>query len=386
MIAVLDTPFPAVLKGLCLSAGLAGVAYLGFAALRVLAFARRKTPPTDGFAPGVTILKPLCGSEPELFENLSSFCNQDYEHFQVIFGVRDADDPAIAIVQRVIERFPERDLSLCVDPRVRGANLKVANLINMMERAKHDFVFVADSDTRVDRTYIRWLIGPFADPAVGAVTCLYRGASAAGTVSALGSLFINDQFAPAVLVAIALSPMDFCLGATMVVARTVLDKIGGFESLASYLADDQMLGRKVRELGFDVVLSSYIVEHDVVERDFASLWTHELRWARTMFSARPAGYAFSFITYAVPMSLIYWAVSRDAIGGAALTGVALGLRFALHYVARRALRITSADSAWLIPVRDALGFFVWAATFLGRGVRWRDQDYVIDAVGRMEKR
>ncbi len=143
---------------------------------------------------------------------------------------------------------------------------------------------------------------------------------------------------------------------------------------------------KCGKRGFDVVLSSYVVEHDVVERNLASLWAHELRWARTMFSARPAGYAFSFIMYAVPMSLIYWAVSRDAIGGALLTGAALGLRLALHYVARRALRITSADSPWLIPLRDLLGLAVWVTTFFGRGVRWRDRDFVIDAAGRMERR
>lgn len=386
MIAVLDMRSLSILRGLCLTAGLAGVAYLGFATLRLLAFARKREHLEDGFAPGVTVLKPLCGDEPQLLENLSSFCDQDYGRFQVIFGVRDADDPAVAIVKQVVERFPDRDLSLCFDPRVRGENLKVANVINMMERAKYDFVFVADSDTRVDRMYIRSMVAPFANPAVGAVTCLYRGVPVAGTVSALGALFINDQFAPAVLVAIALSPMDFCLGATMAVSRNALDKIGGFESLASFLADDRMLGRKVRERGFDVVLSSYVVEHDAVERDFASLWAHELRWARTMFSARPAGYAFSFIMYAVPMSLIYWAVSRDAIGGAVLASVALGLRLALHHVARRALRIAAADSPWLIPLRDLLGLCVWATTFFGRGVRWRDRNFVIDADGRMERR
>lgn len=384
--AALDQSLLSILRDLSLAASLAGIVYLGFSTLRLVAFARKEKQPNAVFEPGVTVLKPLYGAEPQLLENLSSFCDQNYKRFQVIFGLRDADDPAVAIVKQIIERFPDRDLFLCIDPRARGENLKVANIINMMEHAKHDVVFVADSDTRVDREYIRSTVAPFAKPAVGAVTCLYRGVPVAGTVSALGALFINDQFAPAVLVAIALSPMDFCLGATMAVARNALDKIGGFESLAPYLADDRMLGRKVRERGFDVVLSSYVVEHDVVERNLASLWAHELRWARTMFSARPAGYVFSFIMYAVPMSLIYWAVSRDAIGGALLTGAALGLRLALHYVARRALRITSADSPWLIPLRDLLGLAVWVTTFFGRGVRWRDRDFVIDAAGRMERR
>lgn len=375
----------AVVKTLCLIAGLAGVAYLGFATWRLLAFARWRQPANEGSEPSVTILKPLCGMEPHLLENLSSFCDQEYERFQVIFGVRDPNDPAIAVVKRIMERFPKRDIAIVVDPRARAENLKIANLINMMELAKHDVVFVADSDTRVDPTYIRTLVASFTGPNVGAVTSLYRGVPDGSTASALAALFINDQFAPAVLVAIALSPMDFCLGATMAVTRKALDEIGGFEALAPYLADDRMLGRRIREHGLDVVLSSYVVAHGAVERDFAGLWAHELRWGRTMFSARPAGYAFSFIMYAVPISLLYWAISRDTIGGALLTSVAFGFRLALHYTARRALRLTSADSPWLIPLRDILGLLVWVGTFFGRRVRWRDQDFVIDSAGRMER-
>lgn len=374
------------IRAFFLIASLAGIAYLALATWRLIVFARQRRVPRRGFAAGVTILKPLCGSEPRLFEDLSSFCDQDHEPLQVLFGVRDADDPALAVVRDVMARFPSRDIGLVLDPRVRGENFKIANVLNMMEHAKHEIIFVADSDTQVDSTYVRTVLESFADPAVGAVTCLYRGMPLGGPVSALGALFINDQFVPSALVAIALSPMDFCFGATMAVTRAALERIGGFDAIASDLADDRMLGKKVHQDGATVALSSYVVEHDVSERDFAELWAHELRWARTMFSARPAGYLLSFIMYAVPLALIYWAVSRDLLGGAMLSAVAVAARLTMHYVSRAALRIQGSDSWWLIPIRDILGVCLWAGTFFGRGVRWRDRNFAVDAAGRMMSR
>lgn len=371
-----------VIRALALSAAGVGVAYLAFATARLIAFARQpRVVPADDRR-GVTILKPLYGDEPGLFENLCSFCEQDHEKLQVLFGVRDHDDPAAAIAERVIERFPERDLALIVDARVRCPNLKIANMLNMMEAAKHDVIFVADSDTRVGRSYVHSVLASFSDPDVGLVTCLYRGVPQSGEASALGALFINDQFAPSVLVSIALSEMDFAFGATMAVRKSVLERIGGFASIGAHLADDRVLGKRVHEAGFKVSLSHYVVEHDVTEEDLQALWSHELRWARTMSSARPWGYAFSFVMHGVPLALIAWALSRD-LTGAVLTAAAVLARVAMHEAARRAFRIRSADAPWLIPVRDVLGLCLWAATFFGRGVEWRGQAMSIDAQGRI---
>jgi ceramide glucosyltransferase len=372
-----------IVEVLCLTAAAAGIAYSLFAMACLISFARLGRAAASNGAPGVTILKPLSGDEPRLFENLSSFCDQEYENVQVIFGISDPDDAAIPIAQRVRARFADRDIIVVVDPRVRSLNLKIANVLNMMEHAKHDVLFLADSDTHVDSSYVRSIVAWLASPAVGAVTCLYRGVPNGSVASALGTLFINDQFAPSVLVAIALSPMDFCLGATIATTRSALERIGGFESVSSYLADDQMVGKRMRESGLNVALSSYVVDHDVNERDLGSLWSHELRWARTMFSARPVGYAFSFVMYAVPLALLYWVVSRNLIVGASLTLAAITLRIVLHYVARYALRCRAPDSVWLLPVRGILAACLWAATFFGRGVRWRNQNLQVDVDGRI---
>jgi ceramide glucosyltransferase len=371
-----------------LVASAGGVAYLALALQRTISFGRRTTRANTltEFTPPVTILKPLRGLEPNLLENLSSFCRQDYPDFQVIFGVRDADDPAVAVAREVMGRFPTHDLGLVVDGRVHGTNLKISNVMNMMASAKHDIVIVADSDVAVDSAYLRGVAAPFADERVGAVTCLYRAVpSTAGVVRDLGALFVNDQFAPSVLVATAFSPMDFCLGGTMAVTRTALESIGGFGAISSYLADDQMLGKLVQRHGRRVELCPYVVELATSDTNLGELWGHEIRWARTIHTAQPWGFSFSFITYALPLALGYALVASNPPLAAAVLGGAAALRVSLHYAARWALGIRTRDSAWLILVRDVLGLAVWAAHFFGRGVRWRGSDYNVDGQGRLHE-
>jgi ceramide glucosyltransferase len=375
---------PAI-AGILLCSCIAGCCYLALALQRTLAFGRprRRGAARTKYAPAVTILKPLCGDEPDLYENLCSFCDQDYPSFQVVFGIRDASDPAATVARRVRERFAQCDTALVVDDRVHAPNLKMANVLNMAACAKHDIIVVADSDVRVDRSYLSSVVAPFADDRVGAVTCLYRGVARRPRLwSELGAMFVNEQFAPSVLVALALSPMDFCLGATMAVTRDALDAIGGFNAIASHLADDQMLGRLVRAQGRRVELSAAVVETTVCDPDVRRLWEHELRWARTMRAARPWGYSFSFITFALPLAIAYALVS-PGIMSVALLGLSAVLRLALHYATRSAFRIRCADSALLIPLRDALSLAVWATHFFGRHVRWRGASYRVDSTGRL---
>lgn len=373
------------LVGVFVVASVAGVAYLAFALRNTLAFGRRRMREiVIDFTPPVTVFKPLCGDEPGLFENLCTVCDQDYPEFQTIFGVRDPADPAVEVARRVIGRFPQRDISLVIGGASQALNLKMASVLNMVPGAKHDILIVADSDVRVGTDYLRSLVAPFADPSVGAVTCLYRGEPFEATLaSRLGAMFINDQFAPSALVAIALSPLDFCMGATMAVTRAALTEIGGFEAVASHLADDQMLGKLVRGRGYDVVLSSYVVANVVCERGFGGLWQHELRWARTMSSARPVGYSFSFITYALPMCVLALLVSGSSPLALALVCLAVALRLGLHAGARWALGARGSGPVWLVPLRDVIGLAVWGASFFGRGVRWRDRAFAIDAEGRL---
>lgn len=342
----------------------------------------------SAYLPPVTILKPLCGLDPGLYENLCSFCDQDYPQYQIIFGVRSDTDPAIAIVQRVMSERPERDIALIVNSHISGSNYKVSNLINMQSTIKYDLILIADSDMRVDKNYLTAVVAPFQDATVGAVTCLYRGVPVGGLVSKLSTMAINEDFLPSVLVALRFSPLDFCFGATMAVRQDVLRRIGGLEILASQLADDHLLGKLVCEAGYTVRLAPYLVDNIVLEDNFKTAFRHELRWARTIFSLAPVGYIFSFLKYAVPISLLAVVLSiltsQYTGWSCCLFALSLSVRMFLYLVVYLRLKISGEPfQPWLAPIRDILGMVVWMGSFFGRNVSWREQSFTIERNGQI---
>ena len=351
---------------------LAGFAYCVVALVAILRFARRGIPlATD--VPGATILKPIAGLEIELFENLCSFCDQDARAFQVIFGVARADDPAVEVIHRVIERFPDHDLALVVSDHPAPGNPKVANLEKMFVHAKYDLLVVADADMRVDRSYLRALSAAFDGERVGAATCLYSGVASGGLASELAALQLNDQFAPSVLVATLGGDPRFCLGSTMAVRRSALEAIGGFAALAQHLADDYMLGALLHAHGYRVALTRYVVRNIVAEPGMRALLQHELRWARTIRSVQTLGYVCSFVTFPLPFALA-WAVFSPATAVAWVAVAAtLAVRLAMHAAMRRAFGLSVTPPAWLLPLRDCIGLGVWGAGLFGNTVRWKDR-------------
>jgi ceramide glucosyltransferase len=350
----------------------------------IVAWRWRRRPQDSPIAPfrAVTVLKPVCGLEPNLESNLRSFCQQEYlAPVQVIIGARSADDPAIAIARRVAASLPERDIVILTGAYTLGANQKVNTLARMYREARHELIVIADSDIHVGPHYLEHIVAPLANPKVGIVTCTYRGAPTASLWSRLGALAQDEWYIPSVLVALAFGSEAFCAGATMALRREVFDAIGAFDALAPYLADDYELGAQVRQLGLRSVASRYEPIVTVDERGFTGLVTHELRWMRTIRTVQPLGHAFLFITFALPMTLLPapW-LGRWA---AVLPALAILLRVALHYVLRDR---PNADvepgppqygydrwSLWLVPVRDLLSFAVWAASFASRRVTWRSQ-------------
>lgn len=372
------------ISAIALTGNLLSLAYLIFAIAQARAF-RTYSNITHSNSVPVTILKPVCGLEPNLEENLRSFCNQRYACYQVIFGVSSAADSAIGIIQRLIEEFPHRDVSLVVNEHINGTNLKVSNLINMQPAIKHDILVIADSDMRVDELYLSQVIAPFEDIAVGAVTCLYKGAPLPGLPSVLGAMFINDWFAPSVLVALHLQSLNYCFGATMAVSKRALAEIGGFAALAYQLADDHMLGKLIAAKGYRVALCPYVVENMVYEANMQALWLHELRWSRTIRAMQPLGHAFSFLTNPVALSLLFILTAPAAVLGYCLLALSALLRVLLHYTMFKSFRIAGAPKPWLAPLRDVLCFAVWAASFFGRSVRWGNHDFSVQSGGYMSK-
>jgi ceramide glucosyltransferase len=359
--------------GTALAAAVAVYTVLAAYAVRTRLKPYPAVPPLRKDAP-VTIFKPLCGAEHELYECLRSFCDQDYPRFQIVFGVSDPDDPAIGVVARLAREFPAVDMQIAVDRRQHGTSRKVSNLINMMPYARHDLFVISDSDVRVDRDYLARIVVPLADPAVGIVTCPYLGRPRKGLWSTLGSLFINDWFTPSVRVAAMFGSRAFAFGATIAIRRHVLRRIGGFASIANQLADDYRLGELTRALGLRTVLSDVVVETCVDEPTLSELVHHELRWLRTIRIVRPVGYSLSLVTFGVPVAAVGCLLAGLALPALTLLVVTALARIMLHLRVRGTF-FPPAHQLLLLPVRDLLSLALWAWSFATRRVQWRDDSF-----------
>src|ERR1700751_2978738 len=255
--------------------------------------------------PPVSILKPLKGIDPEIYESFRSHCDQDYpEDYEIIFGVSEENDPALDVVKRLQLEFPQRRIELIVCTERLGVNIKVSNLVQMARTARYDCFVVNDSDIRVDHAYLRRAMAHLSDPDVGLVTCLYRAKASATLGSCLESLGISTDVAPGVLVARLMEGgIHFGLGSTLAFRRSELGAIGGFESLVHYLADDYQLGKRISDLGRRVVLSELVVETFLPAYTLTQFVQHQLRWARAISDSRRGGYIGLVFTFGLPWAL-----------------------------------------------------------------------------------
>lgn len=367
------------LAGLLLLLSVAGLAYLVMAIVFVRRLADRPTPPSPS-APSVTILKPLHGAEPGLAENLATFLRQDYAGpVQIVFGVQNPGDPALAIVRDLAQAYPEADIELVVDGRLHGTNRKVSNLINMAERIRHEVIVLADSDMSVRPDYLRRLVGELSRPGVGAVTCPYHGLPRGTLWSRLSAMAIDTHFLPSVAVGLGLGLAKPCMGSTIALRRETLDAIGGFRPLADELADDYLLGAAVRRLGQDVAVAPFTVGHACNESSFRELARQELRWVRTIRQIDPAGHAGSLVSHPLPLALLALCLAPGLPAAAAATA-AVALRFALCLAVRQAFGVKGPVYG-LAPLRDLLSFGIFVASFFGRGVSWRGHSYDVTSTG-----
>lgn len=357
--------------GLILSSASVAYALLAVVAV-ILERSRMKRSGGGNYRPPVTVLKPLCGEEPCLYEALRSFCVQDYPQYQIVFGVRDGDDGACRTVERLTREFPSLDMTLVVDGRIIGKNLKISNLANMLTRARYDHLVISDSDVIVEENYLRQVVLPLENCPVGLVTCVYRARALAQLASRFGALFIDDWFMPAVLVSRLLRVQCFVSGVTMAMRRDTLAEIGGFERVADCLADDYMLGQAVRRLGLATRIAPVRVQTVVAEKSLAAVARHELRWMATIRSVQPVGYAFSGVTCGVtlPLAGVFMGAGAPSVVG--LLAGALLLRVVVHYLWKKQPMVAAFRTVWLLPMRDVFVFGIWVAGFFNRKVSWRE--------------
>ncbi len=337
--------------------------------------------------PPVTVLKPLCGAEPGLYENLRSFCRQDYPEFQIIFGVCDRDDPALAVVARLVSEFPNLPIDVVVDPRQHGGNRKVSSLINMLGRARHDVLLMADSDAYVGPDYLSTVTAPLLDRKVGLVTCIYHGEPTQRIWSRRGAMYVNEWYMPSVLLARLFGHQGYASGQTLCMRRDTLQGIGGLRAIADHLADDYRLGELIRGLGLKIVISPYVLRAEHHEPTLDLLVRHELRWMATLRILRPRSFSLIFFGFSVPLALVGLLLcSIDAspsMLARTLLEVTVVARVALHFAHRlRGERPLLAD-LWLLPARDLLLCWVWWRTFFTSRITWRGSEFPVDAHGIM---
>lgn len=387
-------PAPRVLLEVVAVAGTVGsLFFYALSALGLISFLRQKRN-LPAQLPPVSILKPLKGVDPEIWESFCSHCEQDYPAFEMIFGVSDRDDPAIELVRKLKSQYPNQRIELIVCQKILGTNIKVSNLVQMLPAASHEILLVNDSDIRVPRDYLRRVVPLLAGEGarstqapVGVVTCLYRGVAADTLGSRLEALGIATDFVPGVLSARVLEGgLRFALGSTMVFRKADLAAIGGFEVLLDYLADDYELGRRIAAQGNRVELSDVTVDTFLPAYSFRQFVNHQMRWWRTIRDARCGGYIGLLFTFGLPWAIATVLAARGAAWAWTLFAVSVAARLTVGLgTAIGALKDRQPlTNILLLPIRDLIAPVLWAAGLVGNRIHWRGEVFALKG-GRLSR-
>jgi len=374
-------------RGALLLIALAPLAYYMvaiFAAIRF--FKRERSKPLPNFMPPISVLKPVRGADFGSFENFASFCRQNYGDYEILFCVNEMSDSAVPVIQRVMTEFPQRRIRIISGATQLGTNRKVNNLVLLTKEAQHEFLVQSDGDVRVGPNYLREVVAPFVDPAVGIVSCFYRGIAQPNLGAELEAVGAASDFFGGALVADWMEGVTFALGASVATTKTWLRKIGGYEAFANYLADDYEIGNRVHKAGGKALLSREAVWTMYPAVSFEGFWEHQVRWARTVRLVRPVSFFGLILTHGLPWAIAAAVAAPNVwISTAYLLGYLL-LRLVMAWVVgvwgggdellRRRL--------WLVPLRDAIHFVVWLAGFASNRVKWGDAEYTIED-GKMKE-
>lgn len=341
------------------------------------------TLPAPGTKPPVTVLKPLCGHDDGLEENLRSFMVQDYPEYEVLFGVHRQDDPAVAVAEKIIAEFSGRiSARLIITGEPPIPNAKAFSLNRLVREAHCDVLVMSDSDVRVTPSLISHLAQELQDDHVGLISCPYRAVPGKSLWSRLEAIGMNTELLGGVMVARMIEGMRFALGCTLAVRRNVLEDMGGFGYLQEFLAEDFVIGQRAAELGHGVLFSSYVIEHRIGSQNMMHNLGHRMRWARSTRRSRPLGYWGQIFTYPLPLALLLCASYPAAWPVLFLTLLLRG--GAALATARNIVHDPVTQKQWwLLPVQDLIGFFVWISGFVGDKIVWRNRKCTVLRDGRL---
>lgn len=368
------------------------------------------------FSPAITLLKPLKNFDEHTAASLRSWFMQKYDGpVQVLFGVADQDDPACFIVRELLKEFPERDAELIVAGESLGANAKVSTLVQLFYHAKYDLICVSDADVCVPQDFLANAVAPLRDTGTGLVNCFYSLANPTTPSMRVEAVAVNADFWSQVLQSNTLKRQDFALGAVMITRRELLERIGAFESLLDFLADDYQLGNQIAKTGTRIELSPVVVECWDKPMNLRDVWKHQLRWARTIRVSQPVPYFFSILSHTtfwitllalfgnlggfplVPDSLLYGQALTPSLKSAFaplhvpwvlvifLTVLAARV-FIAAKLQQRLTRKPCASRWWLVVAKDFLSVAIWAAAFLGNTIEWRGRKFRLTSGGRLVPR
>ncbi|MFZ0641469.1 MAG: bacteriohopanetetrol glucosamine biosynthesis glycosyltransferase HpnI [Candidatus Acidiferrales bacterium] len=358
---------------------LAPFAYYLLAITAALRFFRNRPPVQKTFAPPVSVLKPVRGLDREAYENYASFCRQEYPDFEIIFGVTESADPAVPLIEKLIRDFPQCQIRLLIGAEPLGTGDKVNKLCRMVREAKHEILIISDSDIRVAPGYLYAVAAPFADPKVGAVTCLYRGITDGSLVSEMEALGNTSDFDAGVLSAWQLGGVDFTLGATMATTKTRLAQIGGFEALVDHFSDDYELGHRIAALGYRVEVTTFPVFTVFPSQTLSQCFRHQVRWTLTMKHSQPWGHFSLIFTHGLPWAILAaaiapsWPIAAFYLAGYVVLRGLMAWTVGVWGVGDTMLR----RKMYLVPLRDAFAFTVWLTSFFKRRIEWRGAEYYI---------
>jgi ceramide glucosyltransferase len=346
-------------------------------------FYRAPPVPGDGYRPPVSILKPVRGLDPEAYENFVSFCQQDYDSFEVLFGVDSPADPAVPVIERLQRGFPQVSIGLIIAPAF-GTNRKASVLHSLAIQARHEVLVISDSDCRVTPDYLHRVVAPLRDDEVGMVTCPYRGEKALTFTARLEALYIGATFVPLVLAARKYITMRLGLGATMAVRRSDLERIGGFAAFADYLGDDYQLGYRISGLGRRVQLSRYVVACVLGAATFREQWNREVRWMRNARVCRPREYPIVPLTFSTPLAVALALVSGFSRASLAAIVVSIVVRWLVGWLVTGFMGdVESRRTMFWLPLRDMLSAVIWLVGAAGKKIVWRGETFLLEPDGRL---
>jgi ceramide glucosyltransferase len=344
---------------------------------------RHPSKPQGCTYPPISILKPVYKNSPELLENLSSFCNQDYPEYEIIFVAADPEDPGVQAIRDLMEKGNLSNAQLIFASGNTGPNYKIGNLMAALKEARHEVIVISDADMRVNNQYLKQVVRTLEQNGVGLVTCLYRSSGFDHLSGVLESLFVQGDFIPGVIMAKRLEGISFAFGSTLALTQETLNRAGGLEALKSYLADDYHLGNRIRKLGLTVEILPYLIEHRSSARRFRDFWHHQLRWEITIRVSRPWGHGASVLTHSITPAVLYLILQHFSVTGwTVLSGLILA-RLTTFYLVNKLVIHDSGITRymWLLPFKDLLATVIWGMSMITRKVFWGGRTYKVHTDG-----